>query len=131
MSEQAKHTPGTLEATAPDGEYHDVIRIYSAERPDIPVAVCPQLHSAGISVLMGQKNDITEAAANARRFVLTWNSHNDLLEALKKAHDRLYDIPDWPGLECDHELDYEIAAAIANTEKETVKGSDTEGEAAR
>ena len=77
----AAHTPGPWSASAPDGSYHDVIRIFVDADPEgvAPVAICPQRQSAIMSVMSGQKNDTTEAAANGRLIAAA----PDLLAALR------------------------------------------------
>lgn len=61
-------TPGEWEGSAPDGSYHDVIRVFADDDPEgaIPVTICPQRNSAIIEVLRGRTDATTEAAANAR-----------------------------------------------------------------
>lgn len=79
----AEHTPGPWYASAPDGSYHDVIRIYSNSDITVPVAVCPQRQSAIMSVIAGQTDATTEAAANARLIAAA----PDLLQACRYALD--------------------------------------------
>lgn len=83
---QATHTPGPWKASQPDGDYHDVIRIYADSNDQRPVAICPQMNSAGISVICGMTNETTEAAYNARLIAAA----PDLLEAC--------DAPEWEHL---------------------------------
>jgi len=75
-------TPGPWEASAPDGSYHDIIRIYSGERANIPVAICPQQHSAALELLSGKTNETTAAACTARH-IATFNPRT--AEALVKV----------------------------------------------
>lgn len=77
MSEHTK-TPWT--ASAPDGSYHDVIRIYSGDNRDLPVAVCPQMKSAVLEVISGSTDATTEGACNAAFIVRACNSHEALKE---------------------------------------------------
>ena len=78
-----KFTEGPWAASAPDGSYHDVIRIFAEADPDgaAPVAICPQRQSAIMSVFAGQTDSTTEAAHNARLIAAA----PDLLEAIEQA----------------------------------------------
>lgn len=80
------HSPLPWKASAPDGSYHDVIRIYSeSDGPDaLPIAVCPQRNSPALEVLAGRTNETTEAAGNAAIIVSACNAHAKLVEALRK-----------------------------------------------
>lgn len=78
-----KHTPGPWSASAPDGSFHDVIRIFADADPEgaLPVAICPQRQSAIMSVLSGQSDATTEAAGNARLIAAAPEMHDDLRSA--------------------------------------------------
>lgn len=80
-----RFTPGPWSASAPDGTYHDVIRIFADSDPEgaLPVAICPQRQSAIMSVFAGQTDATTEAAANARLIAAA----PDLLALLIEAGD--------------------------------------------
>jgi hypothetical protein len=81
------HTPTPWRASAPDGSYHDVIRIYAKSDKDgaMPVAVCPQRNSPVLEMLAGSKDDTTEAARNAALIVAACNAHAKLVEACRQA----------------------------------------------
>ena len=64
-----KHTPGPWKVSLPDDDYYGVIRVWCHAKDSsdtIPVAICPQEHSASINMLTGEDLETNETAANAR-----------------------------------------------------------------
>lgn len=85
-------TPLPWSASAPDGSYHDVIRLFADIEPAgaVPVAIVPQRKSPVLEVLCGATDSTSEAALNAAYIIHTCNNYPKT-QALADAVATLFD----------------------------------------